>query len=1781
MKMNNSIKTKILCSILSVLLLIQIVPFSTFAVEETTDYISSTNLNESVSEDIPNILYEIVDERDEYTKVYFLEDGSFYSITSPTPIHTLVGDEWVDIYSGFQENNEISTVKDAVESIQSSSSTAYSLRRSNVVQNEESSLIINSLDCIELPGGGYRFGELGGILMKSSLIGKYANKNRLITYAGLSAECSVTLLNNETSIPVRVCEETGEWTEESAIDDLDLGASFNSRIMDLLVLTTSKTYTWDITDLYSRWDRGVTDNNGIFMMHDSTSSLIISSPCIVVRYIEVEENDLDFTYHSVDMGAAGTLHINDCTNAIRIEQELLSFPSINSDIILGRTYNSMLPSYSNCAGIGFTFNFESSIELTQYYADWTMVNGTSLRFVTTNPVVSDGDYKLWTSVNDIESNNNTTELWIKSSELNKINNYSNNIDYRNIYIISNGFKYNFEQSGKLNAVSDANSNNIIISITYVDGKICEIKNSDNTKMKFTYIVSDIGYSYISSITLENESNTDDTATDNQLSSVSFSSTYDEGTKTTTQITSFNNGKQVAYTFDFNGNLINALDEKGNRYIIDYKTYSDGYTGNLVAGYSKYYEGNTSYNVVGNEQPDEFLTIDSKDTYKRVFTSENNKTEKIFYDRSYNLIVHMDTEGVYRFAEYNENGFVASYVFDEQLGNSYIFNNDFESGFGVKIAPWSKSGNDSKVSIVKNEPDNVHSGKYSLQISANSVYSDHVNQIIKLSNTQNSANVVFTADKTLVFGGWGKAKNAIPKEENFFGIIIESAPAYDESGNLISTDELVFEEYTSLYFDTCTNDEWQYKLKAFKLETDSVLKIKLVGENQTNSVYFDDIVLYETKENRNDLEDIITSSPIVYSYNDDGSINSETMIWTQESGNNISMGTSYTYQNGKLSEYKDINNNSTFYNSYNSENGLISEIGHIKDNTGTILDATTVEYDMNSLLKSTSIAINSIVPESNDSVESEGNTGENNETTSSVSQYIISTDYDIASEGIVGVTHNGVKYCFEYNNDGTLKSVHAEPASIEDGTTISGTETDNEYSEDSYRVDYTYNTEGDISVIDYSNNYRVKHISSINEFGEKTVTIQCYTTNDDSTDKELIKSYIYNFDSNGILKSVYDSGTGITITYNDDGYAISNDAVLYQRINEDGRKTEYYAQAQYNEPNNTDEDIVTTSSSTISYDENNVKTSSSTVSIQKNVNNFVSIFNYSRSSVVDYFNRIESKETTLEYTRPKLGSGNAVIGTVTGSIAVNTDYDYMMLNDGRTSGLVSEYTSTIIDNSTEGSTEQSVLLSYNRKYEYDNKGNIKYVYFLNDSTETPCEYYEYDEANQLVTEINFDNKLVARYTYNAGGNLIAKIYYSFNNLTFDKTNRKIISLGEETNRITYGYDSVWTDRLISYNGTEISYDKMGNPLNFIGKDFYNKDVIGTLTWSGDLLTSFETNDNRYEYQYDANGYRTLKMHFELNKNSTSDTNKWNKIYDIRYIWDNGVLTGILLVSYNNGIPNEEQSFNLIYDEEGTPVGYITMLGVPYYFKKDINENVLSLVYIDGSEPCSYSYDSWGLPTVVFNGNWAQNLVMAMTVPFCPATYHGYLYDYETGLYFNKSRCYSPCWGRYLNPEDAIKLTENSINPLDANLYLFCNNNTVNNLDKTASWSRIYTGVTWTANGFDVEMSKIFSSRAFCSVFAGQIIKTYGSWDLFNGYSYKGMNSIRIASDLFAHCIGKYAQSAINKVNTCWGDGWILNNKKSNTISISNDDKNAWKYEKIWYAASALKAYAQKEGIYIIL
>ena len=61
---------------------------------------------------------------------------------------------------------------------------------------------------------------------------------------------------------------------------------------------------------------------------------------------------------------------------------------------------------------------------------------------------------------------------------------------------------------------------------------------------------------------------------------------------------------------------------------------------------------------------------------------------------------------------------------------------------------------------------------------------------------------------------------------------------------------------------------------------------------------------------------------------------------------------------------------------------------------------------------------------------------------------------------------------------------------------------------------------------------------------------------------------------------------------------------------------------------------------------------------------------------------------------------------------------------------------------------------------------------------------------------------------------------------------------------------------------------------------------------------------------------------------------------------------------------------------------------------------------------------------------------------PFRYRGYVYDSETGLYYLKSRYYDPVTGRFLNA-DMYYDTQSNI--FGTNMFAYCNNNPVNQLD----------------------------------------------------------------------------------------------------------------------------------------
>ena len=190
-------------------------------------------------------------------------------------------------------------------------------------------------------------------------------------------------------------------------------------------------------------------------------------------------------------------------------------------------------------------------------------------------------------------------------------------------------------------------------------------------------------------------------------------------------------------------------------------------------------------------------------------------------------------------------------------------------------------------------------------------------------------------------------------------------------------------------------------------------------------------------------------------------------------------------------------------------------------------------------------------------------------------------------------------------------------------------------------------------------------------------------------------------------------------------------------------------------------------------------------------------------------------------------------TVDGSTVTYTyDDDYGRLTKqetkkGETTVLTEEYTFT--DTTINGTavtssqiatykvTSGNTVTTYT--YTYDDNGNILSV---SDGTKTTS--YVYDSANQLIRENNQAGNFTHTWQYDNAGNILNRKEYAYTTGT----------LGTPTKTVTYGYgDIVWGDLLKSYDGKEIDYDEIGNPLS---------DGTLTYTWEhGRQLASVSKGD----------------------------------------------------------------------------------------------------------------------------------------------------------------------------------------------------------------------------------------------------------------------------------------------------------------------------------------------------
>ena len=274
-------------------------------------------------------------------------------------------------------------------------------------------------------------------------------------------------------------------------------------------------------------------------------------------------------------------------------------------------------------------------------------------------------------------------------------------------------------------------------------------------------------------------------------------------------------------------------------------------------------------------------------------------------------------------------------------------------------------------------------------------------------------------------------------------------------------------------------------------------------------------------------------------------------------------------------------------------------------------------------------------------------------------------------------------------------------------------------------------------------------------------------------------------------------------------------------------------------------------------------------------------------------------------------------------------------------------------------------AYNNTIHYGYDGN-KRISEVNDV----C--YTYDEAGHLTTEVNVITRTGVNFVYDKGGNI---------------TEIRPFEKGEygKTQTFTYG-NSNWKDLLTEYNGNEIIYDEIGNPLTY-----YN----GTeFKWTmGQRLKSAKRSDGiNISYTYNEDGLRTSK---------TINNVKFN------YYWNDGQLSAQTYAG---------NTMYFRYDGD-TPIGF-EYNNSQYYYVTDLLGSIIAVLDADGKTAAKYSYDAWGNCTIINNKN-----DIAYTNPL---RYRGYYYDSDTGLYCIQSRYYDSNTGRYINANSANAVLQGKLN-----------------------------------------------------------------------------------------------------------------------------------------------------------
>jgi len=336
-------------------------------------------------------------------------------------------------------------------------------------------------------------------------------------------------------------------------------------------------------------------------------------------------------------------------------------------------------------------------------------------------------------------------------------------------------------------------------------------------------------------------------------------------------------------------------------------------------------------------------------------------------------------------------------------------------------------------------------------------------------------------------------------------------------------------------------------------------------------------------------------------------------------------------------------------------------------------------------------------------------------------------------------------------------------------------------------------------------------------------------------------------------------------------------------------------------------------------------------------------------------------------------------------------------------------------------------SYTEQYSYESVTGTGTSSFVSMHTVNGVEYnYVYDSVGN-ITAVYKDLVRVASYSYDKLGQLTMAFLTADDGTQdvyeyyYDKSGNITNALrhrGDTTQESQYTYgNATWGDLLTKYNGVNISYDAIGNPINWRN--------AGSLMWQGRRLALFShINGEQYMYTYNSDGIRTGKQ--------------------IRNA-DNALITGVEYIYDGSKLVAESRNGEWLfyaYDETGAIAG-VSYNGVLYLFRKNLQGDVTGIYNANGALIAEYSYTPYGAMLAITDAN--GNDISGNSTHIAninPIRYRGYYYDTETGFYYLQTRYYDPTVGRFINADAIIGINDGI---LGHNLFTYCLNNPINKAD----------------------------------------------------------------------------------------------------------------------------------------